>query len=194
LQAIIWATTEWKVDIIVMPFGFEHEVVSIAKAIQFAHFKNIIMIAAASDPAGLSRAMSWPGRMAEVIGVFATNSYGMPSSFNPDMEMYGENFATLGEVVKIPFLRNGRKSGTSVATTVAGGIAALVLDFAAQYVPESSLSTQIWSHRGMRAIFRLMATPIKADLYYLCPWVLLGAGKGEEQVLAMILVALHRDY
>jgi hypothetical protein len=89
----------------------------------------------------------------------------------PEIQRYPRFFSTLGQAVEIPF-RNGRKSGTSIATTITAGIAALVLDFATQYIPETNRSRHIWSCRGMKAIFLLMASQ-RGDCNYLEPWALL---------------------
>lgn len=69
LQAIRWATTEWKVDIIAMSSGFEKDDDEMESAIQEAYIKKILIFAAASN-FGNSRFITFPARIREVICVF----------------------------------------------------------------------------------------------------------------------------
>jgi tartrate dehydratase beta subunit/fumarate hydratase class I family protein len=158
----------------------------IMKAIRYAHEKNIIMIAAAkSDTEGQ---LTFPARAREVMAIYPTDHYGRISAFSPMLAADGPKFATVGENIRVPFLREGCVSGASVAATIAGGLAALVLEFAAQHseeVPEA-----IWSQMGMTKVFQLMATKTDSLLFYLVPWRLLSADKSLEEILAMIRIAL----
>jgi hypothetical protein len=72
LQAIGWATTEWKVNIITMSSAFEKDDDEMESAIQEAYIKKILIFAAASN-FGNSRYITFPARIREVICVFPTD-------------------------------------------------------------------------------------------------------------------------
>ncbi|KAF2737107.1 subtilisin-like protein, partial [Polyplosphaeria fusca] len=133
----------WKVDIISMSFGFDKAHAGIEAQLHRASGKHILVFAAASnDGATKANNIAWPAREKNVFCVFSATGEGANSSFNPPARP-GLNFATLGEEVEsdwpLPLLEDAeresgvstkRKSGTSFATPIAAGIAALVLEFA----------------------------------------------------------------
>lgn len=188
-NAITYAVEEWKVDIITMSFGFDEPVPIIEDAINLADREKIVMLAAASNNGG-NDDIAWPARLDKVICIHSTDSYGNPSDFTPTECSYSDNFGILGQAVKSswpPHLKQGteiRKSGSSIATPIAVGIAAIVLDFLrhilsarAHRLPESDavLFRKVRTTAGMSCIFRLMATK-RRGYDYIAPWSLLDVG------------------
>lgn len=77
--------------------------------------------------------------MRQVICIKSTDGFGNPSEFNPKPPRHDRNFCIIGEGIEAAWpvqLGDGHvkaASGTSVATPIAAGIAALVLQYARQY-------------------------------------------------------------
>lgn len=130
-----------------MSFGFEIEQDSlieghsILRAIRYAGSKGVTMFAAASND-GKNRPdhVSWPARALEVICVHSANGAGQPSWFTPG-PYDNEKIMVLGEFVLSAWPErlnhpNNRRymSGTSCATPIAAGIAAIILDYARQFL------------------------------------------------------------
>jgi hypothetical protein len=134
---------------IVMSFGFEKEQDSeieehsILKAIRHAHNNGITIFAAASND-GNNRPdhVCWPARALEVICVHSGTGTGQSSWFTPGSHD-NQRIMVLGECIKSawpPRLQSEKNvkfmSGTSCAAPIAAGIAAIVLDYARQVLPE----------------------------------------------------------
>lgn len=128
-------------NIISMSFGFPYREPVLDRAIRRAHDKGVLMFAAASnDGANKVVPVAYPARASDsgVFCIHSTDGLGNASKFTPIAQENLENFATLGEAVRSAWpwkLRKGleqRKSGTSTATPIAAGIAALILEFGRQ--------------------------------------------------------------
>lgn len=178
MQAIQYATDTWKVDIIVMSFGFEEEQQSIRDAIEHAAREGVLIFAAASnDGHNNAYGAAWPARAKEVICVHSGTVYGRPSEYTPGPRD-GQRIMVLGEYVKsawpeqIPDTSGGYKymSGTSCAAPIAAGIAATVL-----YYSRSFLEPADWKkvHRTdcMRRIFERMKDNSE-NYWWILPWKL----------------------
>ncbi|KAJ5971397.1 subtilisin-like protein, partial [Penicillium vulpinum] len=98
-KAILWATSEWEVDIISMSFGFSDEQSCISDAIREALYRrrdSILFFAAASNDGANDREM-FPARHDSVISIRGTNAYGDFEYFNPPKhENEAAVFGTLG--------------------------------------------------------------------------------------------------
>src|SRR5882757_4296225 len=114
-----------------MSFGFPRLVGVIDKALTEAYNKRVLMFASASN-AGGNAGLTYPARSPLVIEIYATDGIGdrYPRNLTPRRRC--KNFATLGVAVKSWWPENLGKgfarcvSGTSTATVVAAGIAAIV--------------------------------------------------------------------
>jgi hypothetical protein len=189
-----------------MSFGFDESVSNIEKAIYYAKQNDIILLAAASNEGG-NVDVSWPARMDEVICISASDGLGNKARFAPDSRRNKDNFIILGEDVMSSWpmhlnkMHEVRKSGTSCATPIAAGIAAIVLELAGSYLHRNceSFTSDAMQHfrklrtvAGMREVFDLMAG--ERDTYdYIRPWGLLRATKGYkmDSVMDMILQRLR---
>lgn len=173
------------VDIISMSWGMDIEVPSIAEVIDEAYQKGIILLASASND-GKNKRISFPARLRTVFCIGAADSLGHPAKFNPNafhpFDLQVEKFSVLGlEVLgavghecpldqKPPETHNtlGRRSGTSTATAIAAGIAALSHEYILQLEdpvrgPENTAR--------LRALFYAMSVGDSGQPYrYLTPW------------------------
>jgi hypothetical protein len=161
-----------------MSFGLNHPVPAVEEAIKAAKAKGILMFAAASND-GSSRWVpyAYPARASADLGIFcihSTDGKGNASKFTPPSR--DGDFATLGEGVRSAWpwhLRKGlekRQTGTSTATPIAAGIAALVLEFATQKPPmKASETANLRTYRGMAEVLKKMAVKTSANYRYLDP-------------------------
>jgi subtilisin family serine protease len=181
-QAIRYAVDIWKVDIIVMSFGFEEEQDSdieedsILKAIRHAYHSGISLFAAASND-GNNRPdhVCWPARALEVICVHSGTGTGQPSTFTPG-PYDNQRIMVLGEWVKSAWPLRLRSpgntkymSGTSCATPIAAGIAAIVLDYARKKLPPERWK-RLRRVDGMQRMFERMKDSRVEKYWWIRPW------------------------
>ncbi|ORY09034.1 peptidase S8/S53 domain-containing protein [Clohesyomyces aquaticus] len=140
-SAIRWAVSEGA-KVVSLSFGYRQMDAGVRAAIREAHFKGAIIIAAASNSGVNPRfPISFPASMRQVICMHSTDGEGNPSGRNPP-PVPDCALAVLGEGVAAAWPTNLRAdaredglrvaSGTSVATPIAAGLAALILEYAMQ--------------------------------------------------------------
>ncbi|KAF5701633.1 peptidase S8 subtilisin kexin sedolisin [Fusarium globosum] len=144
-KAIEWAWRECDANIVNMSFGFDEEVYiegkpiisnAILKAILETN-QSIVFLAAAANSGG-NKAEMFPAYNKNVLSIRGTDDYGTPQRFNPPPDYDSETcFMTLGlNVPGASLVRSEHqgadicKSGTSVATPIAAGLAAMLLGYA----------------------------------------------------------------
>ena len=162
-----------------MSFGFSKRDDKVGSAIGDAHAKGVIMFAAASNYGALEgKRTAFPANITgQVIKISSTDGWGSKSRFNPEPASNDDNFSVVGEAVKSAWPTHfglneeQRKSGTSIATPLAVGIAALVLEYATQRPQTITNKQHLWHYNGMRAIFAKMASP-KDGFDFIRPWEL----------------------
>ncbi|OQN97424.1 hypothetical protein B0A48_16583 [Cryoendolithus antarcticus] len=132
-KAIEYAVETWGVSIISLSLGTSHVVSRIERAIESAQAKKVLIFASASNFGG-NQGRSWPAKRRDVFCVHGTDALGNSYERNPSALPGESNFAVLGVDVQAEWLPNSngntqlmRQTGTSFATPIAAGIAALVI-------------------------------------------------------------------
>ncbi|KAJ2981443.1 hypothetical protein NUW58_g6689 [Xylaria curta] len=156
-EAIDYAVTEWKVDIISMSFGYYDQNNEVDEAIDRALKADKLLFAAASNEGG-NRGRSRLAKRSGVICVHACDGKGNKGDMNPNPVKKDFNFSTLGVAVESRWEnRTVYKSGTSFATPIAAGIAANILEFAGAH-PSLIDMKRLKRHEGMRDVLGEMCT------------------------------------
>ncbi|CZR60297.1 uncharacterized protein PAC_10193 [Phialocephala subalpina] len=192
----------WGVDIISMSFGFYGYSKAVQTAITEALAKPVLLFAAASNNGTMKR-VTFPAWLSGVICVNSAAADGRPSGFNPDPKPL-QNFSILGENIKGAWTRHPNNyesdpnvervmTGTSVATPMMAGVAALVLEFVLQNDPESVLIEQLedLKHQdGMPEVFVKMLGR-QGRFRNVVPWELLSTQNGRPMVTQFLMHALR---
>jgi subtilase family serine protease len=163
-----------------MSFGFSKEMPEISRAIRQAVLDTddaILFFAAAGNDGGNGGEM-FPANHPWVISIRGTDSQGYFLRFNPPRNRHETVvYGTLATDVPSAWLRDHpgemHKSGTSVATAIAAGIAAILLGYISGKPPgtvDKLLEKRLRSRRGMLAIFEIMGKDMGNGCSYLNPW------------------------
>lgn len=151
-EAIEYAADVWQVDIVVMAFGFDREFQKLKGVIRNRADRVLFFAAASNDGKNRTDQIAWPARHSDVICVHSADGLGNPSSFNPGHKD-NMRIMTLGEGIRSAWptalLENSNAdkkrevamSGTSCATAVTAGIAALILGHAREFATEDEWKT-----------------------------------------------------
>jgi hypothetical protein len=155
--------------------------------------KGSILFFAAAANLGANQKEMFPAHHEFVISIRGTNSEGVFQDFNPPPDRDGPAvFGTLGKDVPSAWLNthDGEicKSGTSVATPIAAGIAAMILGyanlcFAKRLRLDFNLARRLWTRRGMLSMFTKMSTCMKEKCFYLSPLDFIRNSDEERQAM-----------
>lgn len=191
-QAIYWATEECKADIISMSFGYTDKQPCIQEAIRKSidvRKESIIFLGAASN-SGSNDGEAFPARLSSVISIRATNSAGQFQDFNPPLKRRHETaIGTLGCDVPGAWKRDfdGTAkycSGTSVATAVGAGLAAVLLSYVQTQSARDGfkkVNRVLRTGEGMQEVFfELAQESLNERFLYLHPWRMMGISDGER--------------
>ena len=199
-QAINFAVNEWAVDIITMSFGFPKRVAEVDEAIVNAYSKKTVLFAAAANH-GANKGIAYPAsKLGVVFCINATDGKGDPANFNPPSQPNRDNFCTLGVDVDSAWTTlttyeqpTRRMSGTSVATPIAAGLAALAMEFGRRNrakIGPRELEI-LHSYDGIQTMFETTHAPTKT-YKYLSPWKLLSSDSAVEDVCGYINIVLQK--
>jgi hypothetical protein len=185
-----------------MSFGFPRytpALTDIQSSIVSAYQSGIIIFAAASNGGGNS-GLAYPANQNEVICIGASDGKGNKSDFTPGPYPDVTNFTTLGEGVTSSWPkalgqeRTKIMSGTSVATPVAVGIAAMVVGYL-RSLPRAEhenfdflMEQKLRSKKGMNAVLKKL-TEERDGFMYIAPWILFCDDR-KEGVAQILLDAL----
>lgn len=189
-QAINWAVQE-NVHIISISFGFprlNQSLEPIRRGILQAHAADVLVFAASSNR-GKGHPIAFPACLDEVICVSSTDGRGRPSTFNPTTRT-GKYLHAVGEGIEGAWPRKlnpdgatVRRQGTSYATPIAAGIAAMVMDCVWRVRRNLGYEAQtLRCNRGMLSVLDMMLDKSTAKVQYLCPWRLFNAEINGTQV------------
>jgi hypothetical protein len=180
----------WKVKIVSLSIGFrkaflrDEEKAIVRNALKYVMdtHPEVLVFAAASNEGNRDKIL-FPASEDKVFCVNSSNGDGNASEFNPPHQERHENFSILGEGVKSTCLQqrnagtSGRlvaswaiRRGTSVATPIAASVAAIILHFGRQWVPEGHKNLE--TRRGIKRVLESMAPHENRDRFYdIVPWV-----------------------
>lgn len=152
LSAINWCI-ENKMQVVNMSFGMDKMSESLRQAIQIAHRKGIVMVAASGNRA-LTH-IDYPARYPETIAVTSISKNGKISPFSNMGK--GVDIAAPGDKIPSAWLNNGKRemSGTSMAVPHVTGTVALLLYLNRSLNPEqiryllTQSSTKVQNLAGM---------------------------------------------
>ncbi|KAK3935255.1 hypothetical protein QBC46DRAFT_358388 [Diplogelasinospora grovesii] len=190
-EAIEWAWKVCQANIVTMSFGFDEEIYiddkpvvsnAILRALLETDQRILFFAAAAND--GGNRGEMFPANNLHVLSIRGTDDYGWAQRFNPPPDYNAKTcFMTLGRNVPGASLTKSEdegadvcKSGTSVATPIAAGIAAMLLGYARMHENDlqemvgprdTAKLSRLWGITGMSALFERMATEMADKWSYL---------------------------
>lgn len=157
-EAIVYAYTHGA-DVINMSFGGSACSIAVQDALQQAYTTSTLVAAAGNDGApneGPFAIPNYPAALSYVVGVMSVNAFGVESSFtnwdvveynSVEYEVYAPGEAMLST---LPNNRYGKLNGTSMATPVVSGIAALLRSYYTDrdMYPSKFISAQICATSG----------------------------------------------
>lgn len=181
-----------------MSFGFANEQPCISDAIRKAIYDrggSVLLFAAASNYGANDREM-FPARDDSVISIRGTNADGDFENYNPPKrDDESLVFGTLGLDVPSAWPNSDGeeyKSGTSVATAIAAGIAGILLGYINSHPigkPFYNSKYRAWTRQGILTIFRVLSVnTLNPGYLYLRVWDLIG--KSEDVRWAKLGAAL----
>jgi hypothetical protein len=175
-----------------MSFSFHdfHDVIS--DAISHAANEKVLLFGAASNYShNFSNRVGFPARLGPVICIRSNTWEGIKSNFSPDGQAMSMNFSIIGEALKAATTQRRRddpeekrENGTSCATPIAAGVAALILEFARiTEKPGVFYHERLKLLPGMRAVIADCMTDkdvSQGSYRYIKPWLLFGGHNGKK--------------
>ena len=182
-----------------MSFGFPNHVHCIEEAIARAtHHKKAVTFFAAANNDGFNSREMFPANLGgPVLSIRGTNMHGgFEQKFNPPKSSPGPVFGTLGKDVYSDWAGQENPhlmSGSSVATAIAVGIAAILIEYATRSGEFDPTELQLMrTRRGVLELFSEIGIPEhdRDEHYYVAPFDLFNWS--EKDRLARIRTAISR--
>ncbi|KHO11789.1 FMN-dependent alpha-hydroxy acid dehydrogenase, active site protein [Metarhizium robertsii ARSEF 23] len=183
-DAIRWAADEKQVHIISLSFGFpnvDQSLEGIRKAILDAHAADVLVFAATGNKSH-SDYIAFPACLDEVISVASTDGDGALSNFVPELRV-GKRLCAIGEAIEAAWInkdnptlhvhcKTERQYGTSYATPVVAGVAAMVMDLLWSIKDKRKCEFRtLRTNSGILAVLQhMMCYNDKDHINYLKPW------------------------
>jgi hypothetical protein len=206
LQAVQYASENWRVDIISISLGFPRSTLEAERKFELAAANRVLIFASASNNTIHEvQSIRFPANLRQVFCIFSADEHGSASSFNPRARYQCPNFMLPGENVLGAWPADKAKdtpdievsegktyrrlSGTSCATPIAAAIAAEILEFAWQpRDPSLRRGDLLKRFDGMEKVFIKMADRYQhgdGGYHYVLPWKVLTREREnrENQVL-----------
>jgi Subtilase family len=146
---------------------------------------GVIILASASNQ-GANHPITFPARLKNIVFcIGAADGKGNPAAFNPPF-IGEEKYSALGEAVlgAVPGNQYRRKDGTSTATPIAAGIAAVLIDFTRQFM-DMPKGPDIY--QTMRKLFiKMSEATVEQSYRYLAPWYLINPEQDSRKVIKAI--------
>ncbi|KAM0260059.1 hypothetical protein ACHAQJ_002983 [Trichoderma viride] len=184
-EAIRWAALEQNVDIISMSFGFPvsdeeayEEISEAIEEVQKKRSRRIIFLASAGN-SGVYDDETFPATHQSVISIRATDSLGTFMKTNPENRSESPVvFGAIGDDIP-PYLQQFCPGvslpGTSAATAIAAGIAAVMLAYVL-ILPQmvktehgEGILKRLWTTEGMKKMFMKMSDDMGQRRRFLNP-------------------------
>jgi hypothetical protein len=174
VQALKWASEEWKVDIINMSFGWksQNDEDGIEDALNVIGNMRSVLVFASSTNDGALDDMLFPARHRDVIAVDAVDGLGKPFNITglTDSGQRQERFSAPG--LNVLSAGGKRVTGSSYASPVVAGIAGLVLEAFRREMPkpEASVHKRLGTREAMERILKLLSKQVEG-FNFLTPWI-----------------------
>ncbi|KAF2702780.1 subtilisin-like protein [Pleomassaria siparia CBS 279.74] len=197
-----------KVDIVNMSFWWPYDDEDVERALHTAQDAGILLFASVSNSGAIwDRNIFYPASSSCVIAVDAADGLGDPAPFNSSTSSGDIKARFTAPGMGVLGIIHPRRSGTSFASPIAAGIAALVLEFARQTpLAGDNASIFLQKREGMELILKKMQVQKTPDPFlFLKPWGLLvdhsgraggsgGPGSRRYYVASDVVEELRRKY
>lgn len=172
-----------KIEIVNMSFGWPYDDKEVKRALQnMQDDHGILFFASVSNYGALGdRNILFPASSAAVIAVDAADGIGHPAPNNSSTVVGDVKARFSAPGITVPGVVHSRVNGTSFASPIAAGIAALVLEFARQSPLTGDNTIEYLRMKdGMEIIFKMIQIQKTSEPFmFLSPWMLFGDPSGQ---------------
>ncbi|KAI8630893.1 S8 family peptidase [Xylariaceae sp. FL1651] len=214
VKAIVHAglDPEWKADIISMSFGMPNERKKECKAISDAISKvtkerdgSVLFFAAAGNSS--IKKENFPASHKDVISIYATNSDGAFLESNPSqpedgpklLGTYGTDIPSfIIKEIQTLFPEADLSAGSSIATAITAGVAAMMLSYAAalpsllNFKPSEMVCSKLHTRNGMQHMLYAMSVLKGYKHYFINPVGFWGERKTDIEVFTAVCAAVDQ--